>query len=326
MAFEGLLSVVIPVYRSEKYLERTVRGLLERLEPHGAVEIILVNDGSPDGVQSVIDRLVDEDSRVHGIELGANRGQHVATLLGMAEANGDWVATVDDDGQNPPAAVLPLLEEAQRRDLDVVYGRFTATRQSRSRALASRINRWISRQTLGNTKGVAITNVRVIRGELARALGAVELPYPYIDAMIFRATRRIDEVAVEHLNRADGASTYSLSALFRLWFSHLTSLSALPLRAATAVSLLTSLLGVLAGAIQLIRALLVGRAPAGWLSVYLSLTFLFSVTFAVLGIMSMYVGRMYVAQNARGLTWKRPARRREGHGERSLDRAEGGTR
>ena len=310
MAFEGLLSVVVPVYRSEPYLERTVRTLLEELQPHGAVEIILVNDGSPDQVQAVIDRLVADEPRVRAIELGANRGQHVATLLGMAEAKGDWVATVDDDGQNPPSAILPLLAEAQRYDLDVVYGRFQVTAQSPARALASRLNRWISRKTLGNTRGIAITNVRVIRGELARVLGSAELPYPYIDAMIFRTTREIGEVEVQHLARADGASTYRLGGLLKLWFSHLTSLTDLPLKVATAVSLSAALLGVLLGAVQLLRALSGGRAPAGWLSVFLSVTLLFSVAFAVLGVLSLYVGRMYVAQNARGLTWKRPPRRR----------------
>lgn len=320
MAFEGLLSVVVPVYRSEPYLDRTVRSLLEGLEPHGAVEIILVNDGSPDQVQTVIDQLVADEPRVRAIELGANRGQHVATLLGMAEAKGDWVATVDDDGQNPPTAILPLIEEAQRFDLDVVYGRFKATIQSPARALASRVNRWISKQTLGNTRGIAITNVRVIRGDLARALGATELPYPYIDAMIFRATREIGEVEVEHLARADGASTYRLDTLFKLWFSHLTSLTDLPLRVATYLSLSAALIGVLAGTVQLGRALIGGRAPAGWLSVYLSLTLLFSVAFAVLGVLSLYVGRMYVAQNSRGLTWTRPARRRGPDG-RPLARA-----
>jgi len=305
MKGELLLSVVIPVYRSEAYLAQTVGELISKLGPVGPFEIILVNDGSPDGVAGVIEGLCRADARVRGITLGHNIGQHRATLRGFAMARGDVVVTVDDDGQNPPEAALAVAQALLERDLDVVYGRFQSVVQSGSRRIASRLNRWLSRRTIQNVHDVAITNVRAIRGDLARALGAVESPYPYIDALIFRMTRHVGEVPVEHRPRSEGSSTYTLGKLVKLWISHLTSLTILPLQFAMIGSFSISILGFLLGLVQMIRVLLEQQAPAGWLSLFVATTFLFSVLFAFLGIISAYLGRMYVSLNERNLVWTR---------------------
>jgi len=305
MPFDGLLSIVIPVYRSEAYLARTVHDLVAFFEPRMRFEVVLVNDGSPDGVARVIDGLCAADGRIRAVSLGRNIGQHRATLRGFALSRGDVVVTVDDDGQNPPHAALAVAEALVAGDLDVAYGRFQSVEQTGLRRLASRANRWLSRRTIQNWSDVAITNVRAIRGDLARALGAIDSPYPYIDALIFRMTRHIGEVPVEHRARDAGESTYTLGRLLKLWVSHLTSLTILPLQFAMVGSFGVSLLGFVLGAVQLVRVLVENKAPAGWLSLFVSVTFLFSVLFAFLGIISAYLGRMYVSLNERDLVWTR---------------------
>lgn len=305
MEFDGLLSVVLPVYRSEAYLAATVRALVEYLEPRAQFEIVLVNDGSPDRVADVVDHLCASDPRIRGITLGHNIGQHRATLRGFAMARGDVVVTVDDDGQNPPHSAMKVAQALVEGDFDVVYGRFESVEQSGPRRLASWLNRWLSRRTIQNHRDVAITNVRALRGDLARALGAVASPYPYIDALIFRMTRHIGEAPVEHLAREQGQSTYTLGRLVKLWVSHLTSLTVLPLQFAMIGSFGVSALGFVVGVAQLVRVLVEQRAPAGWLSLFVSVTFLFSVLFAFLGIISAYLGRMYVSLNERDLVWTR---------------------
>jgi len=312
MELDGLISIVIPVYRSEAYLADTVRSLVEYLEPRARFEIVLVNDGSPDRVAGIIDRICAADRRVRAVTLGHNIGQHRATLRGFAMARGDVVVTVDDDGQNPPHSAMAVARALVQSDLDVVYGRFQSVEQTVARRFASRLNRWLSRRTIQNQKDVAITNVRAIRGDLARALGAVSSPYPYIDALLFRMTRHVGEVPVEHLAREKGQSTYTLSRLLKLWVSHLTSLTVLPLQFAMVGSFGVSALGFVVGIVQLVRVLIERRAPAGWLSLFVSVTFLFSVLFAFLGIISAYLGRMYVSLNERDLVWTRATHTPEG--------------
>lgn len=307
MAKPELLSIVIPCYRSAGYVERTVAELFAELEGWCPLEIILVNDGSPDDLQLVIDSLAAREPRVRYVELGANRGQHFATLHGFAIARGDCVVTVDDDGQNPPSAVKAVAEHLATGNHDVVYGTFRTVEQSGFRRLASRLNRWMTKHTLGNTKGIALTNVRALRGQLARVISTASNSTPYIDALIWRTTRRISQTEVAQRARADGLSTYTLWKLLRLWVSHLTLLTVIPLQLASVGSLLVAGLGFGLGAAQLARVLIERQAPPGWLSLFLATTFLFSTLFVFLAIVAAYVGRIYVELNARGLDWVRSA-------------------
>ena len=305
MASERLLSFVIPVYRSEACLAATVTELVSFFDSRSAFEVILVNDASPDGVQSVIDALSAADPRIRSLTLGGNLGQHRALLRGFAETRGDVVVTLDDDGQNPPSAAVAVAERLERDDLDAVYGTFDVRGQPWARRTATAVNRWVSKHTLPNPRGIGLTNVRALRGDLARQLGAAASSYPYIDAMIFRMTSRIGDVPVEHRARAAGSSNYTIGKLVRIGLSHVTSLSVLPLRLAVIGSFGISALGFVAGVAATVRALTLGGAPLGWLSLFCAVTFLFSVLFAFLGIVSAYVGRMYVTLNEQQMVWVR---------------------
>lgn len=305
MSSEPTLSFVIPVYRSEACLASTVDELVRFFDGRAAFEVILVNDASPDGVQQVIDRLAAADSRLRPLTLGGNIGQHRATLQGFAAARGAIVITLDDDGQNPPEAAQAVAETLQRDDLDVVYGTFAASRQPWARRAATAFNTWLSKRILPNTTGIPLTNVRAVRGDLARQLGAAPSSYPYIEALVFRMTARIGAVPVPHRPRTAGGSSYTVGKLIGIALSHVTSLSVLPLQLAVVGSFGISALGFLIGAAATVRALWSGGAPVGWLSLFCAVTFLFSVLFAFLGIVSAYVGRMYVASNERELVWIR---------------------
>jgi polyisoprenyl-phosphate glycosyltransferase len=302
---DSFLSIVIPVHGSEHSLGVTVAEIVAFFESGPAFEIVLVNDGSPDGVQAVIDRICAADDRIRSLTLGANIGQHRATLRGFGETRGDVVVTLDDDGQNPPAAALAVASALERHDLDVVYGAFHVRRESMLRRMASALNGWVARHTLPNPRGIILTNVRALRGDLARQLADTRSTYPYIEALVFRITNRIGQEHVEHRPRATGVSTYDLRKLVVLWLAHLTSLSVLPLRVAVIGSFGISGLGFLAGLAATVRALSLGGAPVGWLSLFCAVTLLFSVLFAFLGVVSAYVGRMYVALNEQGLVWVR---------------------
>jgi undecaprenyl-phosphate 4-deoxy-4-formamido-L-arabinose transferase len=305
MPLETRLSVVIPVYGSAACLEANVLELCEALASVSDYEVILVNDDSPDDAESVISALCRGDTRIKQVTLARNVGQHRAILRGLAETSGETVVTIDDDGQNPPSAVVAVAGALYESDLDVVYGRFDQTDRSSLRRLASRLNRAVSRLTLSNRRKIEISNVRALRGDLARWLGASRTSYPYVDALVFRATNRIGEVDVEHRPRKCGRSTYSLWSLAKLWLSHLTSLTLFPLQVAVAGSFGVSILALLLGAFQMIHALTERRAPAGWLSLFTAISFFFSVLFLFLGIISIYVGRLYVSINDKDLVWER---------------------
>src|SRR4051794_19092906 len=125
------ISIVIPVYQGERTLAPLLAEISPLTEPfltasgHRAVvtEVLLVHDNGPDGSADVIRDLVATNSWVRGVWLSRNFGQHPATLAGMASSGGDWIATMDEDGQHDPGAIGAMLDVAMTKRADVVYAK-----------------------------------------------------------------------------------------------------------------------------------------------------------------------------------------------------------
>ena len=149
------LSVVIPVYRSERLLARTVNELIETLEA-SPFEIVLVDDGSPDASWKIVKSLAQRDSRVRGLRLYKNQGQHHAVLAGLSVSKGDWVVTIDDDGQNPPSEIKTLMDDDDGHD--VVFGRFREKHATGIRRLATRAVRWLNIKIFGLSEVFYVSN------------------------------------------------------------------------------------------------------------------------------------------------------------------------
>ena len=117
------LSFVIPCYRSENTIETVVQEIRDTMatRPGTDYEIVLVNDCSPDNVWQVIKRLANDDAHIKGICLAKNFGQHCALMAGYAQTTGDYVISLDDDGQTPASESFKLVDKLEE-GYDVVYG------------------------------------------------------------------------------------------------------------------------------------------------------------------------------------------------------------
>ena len=155
------LSIVIPVYRAGAALESTVREVLEvcgDVSPTPEVrialdELILVcdNPGLPVEALDHLASLADLDERVRVVWLSRNFGQHPATVAGIVSTNGDWVVTMDEDGQHDPAFIQEMLATAGRNRTPLVYAEPTNTRpHGRMRNAASWVSGRVSRSVSGS--------------------------------------------------------------------------------------------------------------------------------------------------------------------------------
>src|SRR6187402_86384 len=123
------VSIVIPVYKGESYLLELLRKIApltrETTTPGGnrfvVDDVLLVHDCGPDRSDLVIEALAEEYPFVRPIWLSRNFGQHAATLAGMASATGDWVVTLDEDGQQDPSDIGRMLDTALSGSLQLVY-------------------------------------------------------------------------------------------------------------------------------------------------------------------------------------------------------------
>jgi dolichol-phosphate mannosyltransferase len=160
--------VVTPVYRNEATLEELARQMFAVAGPRFAsVEYLFVNDGSPDGSRQVLKRMSDADTRVKAINLARNFGQHVALMVGMRAAAGDYVLVIDGDLEESPAD-LPAFMEKMREGFEVVVGERVNRRRTVARALLSRcytslFNALSDHRMLDNLSDMRLMTSRFVR-------------------------------------------------------------------------------------------------------------------------------------------------------------------
>jgi len=291
------LSVVIPLYRSAATIGRVVAAI-ETLEVEGGLEIILVNDGSPDDTWDVCRRL-QETARVPLVlvDLARNFGEHNAVLAGLRLARGAWVVTMDDDGQNPPSEIAHLLGAARKGGHDVVFGCYEQKRHAAWRNLGSTFVNKLAEWVLEKPRGLYLSSFRCMSAFLVSAITRYEGPYPYIDGLILQSTRRIGSVTVAHEARDSGASGYTMRKLVRLWMNVFVNFSVLPLRFATFLGLLMGAVGLVGVAVVLVLWFQ-DRGPSfGWGSLMAALLVFSGAQLVVVGLIGEYVGRTYISMN-----------------------------
>ncbi len=288
------LSVVIPVYNSE----RTIGPLVERLQTCLAgisFEIVLVNDDSADSSEAVCQQIAEVYENVQFISLRRNFGEFNAVLCGLNHVNGEYAAIIDDDFQNPPEAILTLLETAEAGRFDVVYSRYAQKQHHWFRNWGSWLVNRLTTYSLGKPKDLYLSSFKLIRREVITEIIRYRGPYPYIDGLIFRVTRHVGSVIVPHNTRVEGRSNYSVRKLIALFLNVFIGYSLWPIRVFSVVGAGLFCLGLLTGLLLLIAGLVSPRPVPGWSIVVWAVGTGLGIQMLFLGVLGEYVGKLFMA-------------------------------
>ena len=219
-------------------------------------------------------------------------------MAGYASSDGDVVFSLDDDGQAPVESTLTLLDEMEQKSIDVVFGCYPRKKHSFFRNLGSTVNDFMLRWLLGKPKSLRITSFFVMRRFVVDAMLNYGGAFPYIAGLIFRVTRNIANVEVQHRERAKGVSGYTWRKLLSLWLNGFTAFSVKPLQLATFVGFATSTAGFAFGVWTVMRKLFIApEMPIGYSSLMSVILFLGGIVMIILGLIGEYVGRIYISIN-----------------------------
>ena len=299
MTSPHVVSVVIPVYQGSvtlpalvAELER-VRGV--RSTPAGrdyrVEEVLLVDDCGPDGSDEVIRRLAAEHDWVRPVWLSRNFGQHAATLAGISASGGEWVVTMDEDGQHDPKDIGVLLDVAMLEQADVVYARPTnEPPHGAARNLASRTAKALVGKLARGARAEQFNSYRLVLGEVARSVAAYAGPGIYLDVAISWVARRTASAPVAMRSEGQRTSGYDTRRLVSHFWRLVLSSGTTPLRW---VSFTGAGAVVLAPILAVV--LVVGRAAAlwqapGWTSTMILLMVATGTILFALGVIAEYVG------------------------------------
>ena len=294
-----LVSVVIPVYKGERTLPDVIDELLaftsEFVTPgsHQARvdEIILVHDHGPDGSARVIRELASKHDVVRPVWLSRNFGQHAATLAGMASSGGDWILTMDEDGQHDPADIASMLDRAMGQRASVVYAKPTNVAPH---GVFRNLSSWGAKRLIdvlvGSRSAASFNSYRLVLGENGRSLAAYAGAGVYLDVALGWLASNTTTTPVQLRGEGDRRSGYSTRSLAsHFWRMVLTSGTRL-LRFVSVIGALFALIGLLTAVGLVVNRLFGGSLPPGWTSVMVVVLLGIGGLLLSLGIVAEYLG------------------------------------
>jgi len=293
------ISVVIPVYRGEQTLPGLIRELesltKEQNTPGGRTfmveEILLVWDRGSNTSGQVIRDLEESHSFVRALWLSRNFGQHAATLAGMTSAGGDWIVTMDEDGQQDPSFISRLLDVAYDQEAQLVYGAPTnSPPHSWIRNAASRSAKKLFAGVLAEGGFAEFNSYRLILGEIGRSVAAYTGSGVYLDVALSWVVADVTTCPV--VARAEGrrANGYTYRRLLSHFGRLMVSSGTRPLFFVSWLGLLFVFLGAVVSLWVIYQRIVGDLVLAGWASTFIALMLIGGAVLLSLGIIAQYVG------------------------------------
>lgn len=286
-------SVVSPVYKGERMVADLVRRIIESVRPiTDEYEIILVNDASPDNSWKEIEKLCAANPKVKGINLSRNFGQHHAITAGLRYASGEWVVVMDCDLQDRPEEIPNLYRKAQE-GFDIVYARRAERKDSFFKKSTSTLFYQLFRHLSGIKSDKTVANFGIYHQCVIDEFNQMPEQSRFFPSQIKYLGFKDTAIDVEHSERFEGKSSYSLRKRFKLGFDVIVSNSNKPLRFAVGLGFGMSVLSFLLALYNVIAKWAgVIRVP-GFTSTVFSIWFVGGLLLLVMGIVGLYIGKIY---------------------------------
>ena len=287
------ISVVIPVFNSANSIMKLYQRLTDIISLLTKYyEIIFINDASQDDSSNVIHSIAENDSNVICIDLNKNYGQHNALLCGIRQAKYEFIVTLDDDLQNPPEEIPKLLEKLDQ-GYDVVYGYPKNEQHGLFRNIASMFTKMALKTTMGVSIARHVSAFRVFRTGLRDSFSDYKGSFISIDVLLSWGTNSFSAIPVNHDQRAEGKSNYTVRKLINHALNMITGFSVLPLQVASLMGFVLAIFGLLVLIYVVGRFLLQGSPVPGFPFIASIIAIFSGAQLLAIGIIGEYLARIH---------------------------------
>jgi len=297
-----VISVIVPIFNEEEVIPELYRRMVAVLDAIGQPwELVCVNDGSRDESLSLLLALREQDTRIKIINFSRNFGHQIAITAGMDYAQGDAIAIIDADLQDPPELIGEMFEK-WREGYEVVYA-VRAHRRGESRFklwTASAFYRLLRRITDVEIP-VNTGDFRLIDRQVLLTMRRLREKHRFMRGLSSWVGFRQTGIEYQRVERFAGDTKYPLSKMLRLTMDAITSFSYIPLRLSTYFGFFLAFASLLGIIVTTILRLSGNNAFFGQASTLVAVLFLGGIQLIFLGIIGEYLARIYDDVKARPL-------------------------
>jgi len=295
-------SIVIPLYNEEGILPLLVERLQEIMAKlDGPAEVVMVDDGSSDRTYPLAQAAAAGDPRFKLIQFSRNFGHQVAITAGMDASSGDAVIIMDADLQDPPYVILQMIEK-WREGYEVVYG----LRQHREgeglfKTMTASAFYGLLHRIADIDTPVDVGDFRLVDRKALNAFLQMRENNRYVRGMFSWVGFRQAAVPYIREERQAGSTHYTLRKMAKLASNGILGFSTAPLRLALGLGVFLAFASVVYGLVAISLKLAGEALVPGYASLLCAITFLAGIQLAVMGMVGLYVGRIYDEARARPL-------------------------
>ncbi|RLJ37139.1 glycosyltransferase family 2 protein [Acidovorax sp. 106] len=290
-----LISIVVPAYNEELVLpifHSRIDSIIKPIEKYDW-EIVFVNDGSRDSTQNIIDNIQSCDQRISSVNLSRNFGKEIAMTAGLEHARGDAIIVIDADLQDPPELIVDFIS-AWENGFDIAYARRTH-RDGET---------WLKKYTaaqfyklMGKISNIHIPadtgDYRIMSRRTVDAILQLREHHRFMKGIFSWVGYPSKAIDYRREARAAGETKFNYWKLWNFAIEGITSFTILPLKIATYLGVLVSLLAFCAGIWTVLKTIAWGEPVAGYPTLIVTMLFLGGIQLLFIGILGEYIGRIF---------------------------------
>lgn len=290
------LSVVVPAYNEEEVLEMfyaETKKVLDEIEYKYDYEFIFVDDGSTDNTLDILKKLQVEDKKINIISFSRNFGKEAGIYAGLSNAKGDFTVVIDADLQHDPKIIIEMLKYMEEG-----YDTVTTIRNRKNEQVLRTFFANLFYKLMKGTNDIAVRegaqDFRMMTKQVVEAILELKEYNRFSKGIFSWVGFKTKYIEIQNRERAKGKTKWSFKGLVKYAIEGITSFTVKPLRIATVSGAVISFLSLILAVQIIMQTLIYGKDMPGYASTITSVLFIGGIQLITIGILSEYVGKIYL--------------------------------